>query len=222
MENKKTKIYKIYLQLLEKYDTPKEFWKKWCKDKKSNQERERIILGAILTQRTNWRNVELALKNLEKAKMLSIEKIYQTGKKNIEKIEKLIRPSGFYKQKAKRLYDFCGFIVGDHNTLKYFFRQDIAACRAQLLDISGIGPETADSILLYAGDKPIFVIDEYTRRFVEEHNLSQILSYDALQQLFQRNLPQDIKIYRDFHAIIVLEGRGTDWDLVSNTQQTKS
>ncbi len=208
----KTKIYQLYLYFVKKYGSPKEFWKRWCKGKKTSQDREEIALGAILTQRTNWRNVEKALKNLKEAKALSIEKIFQTGK-NIKLLEKLIKPSGFYKQKAKRIYQFCEFIVKNHGSLEKFFKQDLGTCREQLLKISGIGPETADSILLYAGNKPIFVIDEYTRRLVKKRKITDKLSYDHLQQLFQQNLPKDIKIYQDFHAMIVLEGRGTGWDL---------
>jgi len=96
-----------------------------------------------------------------------------------------------------------------------FFQKDKNYCRAKLLSFYGIGEETADSILLYAGDKLTFVIDEYTKRFVKKHNLTSNLSYSYLQKLFEKNLPEDIKLYRDFHAMIVLEGRGTDWDLVS-------
>jgi len=202
----KTKIYQIYLSFARKYGSPKEFWREWCKSGKTRQNREEIVLGAILTQRTNWRNVEKALKNLKEARVLSIEKIYKIGK-NIELLEKLIKPSGFYKQKAKRIYQFCEFIVKNHGSLEKFFKQDLEICREQLLKISGIGPETADSILLYAGNKPIFVIDEYTRRLVKKRKITDKLSYDRLQQLFQQNLPKDIKIYQDFHAMIALDGR---------------
>jgi endonuclease-3 related protein len=202
----KTKIYQLYLSFVKKYGSPKEFWKKWCKGGKTSQDREEIALGAILTQRTNWRNVEKALKNLKEARVLSIEKIYQIGEKDIKLLEKLIKPSGFYKQKAKRIYQFCEFIVKNHGSLENFFKQDLGACREQLLKISGIGPETADSILLYAGDKPIFVVDEYTRRLVKKRKIANKFSYGHLQQLFQQNLPEDIKIYQDFHAMIVLEG----------------
>jgi endonuclease-3 related protein len=208
-------IYQIYLSLFKKYGTPKEFWAKWCKDKKTWQDREEIALSAILAQRTNWLNVERALKNLKAAKSLSIKRIYQMGQKNIELLETLIRPSGFYKQKAKRVYQFCEFINKNYESLENFFKQDLETCREQLLKLPGIGPETADSILLYAGQKPIFVIDEYTRRFVKKHNLAKKFPYDYLQELFQKNLPKDVKIYQEFHAMIVLEGRGTSWDLVS-------
>jgi len=208
-------IYQLYLSLFKKYGTPKEFWAKWCKDKKTWQDREEIALSAILAQRTNWLNVERALKNLKAEKSLSIKRIYQMGQKNVELLETLIRPSGFYKQKAKRVYRFCKFISENYESLENFFKQDLETCREQLLKLPGIGPETADSILLYAGQKPIFVIDEYTRRFVKKHNLAKKFSYDYLQELFQKNLPKDVKIYQDFHAMIVLEGRGTSWDLVS-------
>lgn len=209
------KIYQLYISLLRKYGKPRDFWRKWCKKEKTKKDKEEIIFGAILTQRASWKNVELALKNLREAKILSIEKIYQVGEKNRESLEKLIRPSGFYRQKAKRLFILSKFVVENFKTLENFFKQDLKTCREQLLELPGIGTETADSILLYAGQKPIFVIDEYTRRFVKEHNLSNKLSYDYLQNLFQKSLPQDIKIYQDFHAMIVIEGKGTDWDLVS-------
>ncbi len=207
------KIHQLYLSLSKKYGTPKEFWKKWCKRNKTWQDKEEIVLGAILTQRTSWQNVEMVLKKMREAGTLSIEGIYQIGKKSRGSLEKLIRSSGFYKQKAKRLFLLCDFIVKNHETLEKFFGQDLETCRQQLLKIYGIGPETADSILLYAGDKPIFVIDEYTRRFVKKHKLSIKFSYDYLQDLFQKNLPRNVKIYQDFHAMIVLEGKGTGWNL---------
>jgi endonuclease III related protein len=214
----KKKIYQLYLSLCKKYGEPEEFWKEWC-GKKDIKVREKIALGAILTQRTSWQNAELALRNLKKAMALSIEGVYQAGGRNPELLEELIRPSGFYKQKAKRLYQFCEFIIKNYGALSKFFRQDLEVCRNQLLEIPGIGPETADSILLYAGDKLIFVIDEYTRRFARKHNISNEFSYDYLQDLFQKSLPKDIKIYQDFHAIIVLEGKGTGWDLQNPIEQ---
>lgn len=209
----KTKIYQLYLSFVKKYGSPKEFWRKWCKSQKTGQDQEEIALGAILTQRTNWLNAEMALKNFKEVRALSIEKVYQIGKKDIKLLENLIKPSGFYKQKAERIYQFCKFIIENHESLEKFFNQDLEICREQLLKIPGIGPETADSILLYAGDKTIFVIDEYTRRLVKKQRITNKLSYGYLQQLFQQSLPKNIKIYQDFHAMIVLEGKGTSWDL---------
>ena len=213
------KIYQLYLSLFKKYGEPKEFWKEWCKREKNDREREKIALGAILTQRTNWQNVELALKNLKTAKALSIEKVYQIGKKDRQLLENLIKPSGFYRQKAKRLFHFCEFTIKNYGSLKEFFKQELATSRQQLFEIPGIGPETADTILLYAGEKLIFVIDGYTRRFVKSHNISNNFSYNYLQQLFQQSLPEDLKVYQDFHAMIVLEGKGTSWDLQSSIEQ---
>jgi endonuclease III related protein len=200
------KIYQLYRKLCKKYEKTDEFWKEWCKVKKTKADIQRIMIGVMLTQRTNWRNVELALKNLKNAKAPSLGGIYRLGKKDIRSLENLIRPSGFYRQKARRLFGLCKFI-NNCGGLGKFFKQDLAVCRNQLLELSGIGPETADSILLYAGQKPIFVIDEYTRRFAEKHKISRKFSYDHLQNLFQKNLPEDVKIYQDFHAIIVLEGK---------------
>ena len=220
---KSPQIYQIYRSLLKKYGRPKDFWKKWCKRRKTKEDKEEIVIGAILTQRTNWRNVELALRNLKREKVLSIKEVYQIFKKNKILLGKLIKPSGFYKQKAKRLFQLCCFIVKNYGTLEKFFDQDLKTCKRELLKIYGIGPETADSILLYAGGKPVFVIDEYTRRFAKKHHLSRKFSYfrakrgnkvlpkagsyDYLQQLFQQNLPKNTKIYQDFHAMIVLEGK---------------
>jgi endonuclease-3 related protein len=201
------RFYQLYLKLKSKYKKLDRYWSLWCKSKKSWKEKEKIAIGAILVQRTSWKNVELALYNLEKQNILSIKAIYRTGKKNFKLLEKLIRPSGFYKQKAKRLLGFCKFIVEEHNTLKKFLKQDIDKSREQLLNLFGIGPETADSILLYAGEKPVFVIDEYTRRWVKKHRLTTKFSYDHLQKLFEKDLPRDYKIYQNFHAMIVLEGQ---------------
>ncbi|MBI2053831.1 MAG: hypothetical protein HYT36_00655 [Candidatus Staskawiczbacteria bacterium] len=208
--NQKNKIYNIYLSLAGKYKKPDAFWREWCKEKKNRGERERIVLGAILTQRTSWQNVEMALKNLAEARALSIEKIYNLGLKNMEQLEKLIKPSGFYRQKAKRLFLFCKFIIKNHKSFKIFLKHDLKTCRDGLLEIYGIGPETADSILLYAGSKPVFVIDEYTRRLCQKYGISDNISYDYLQDMFQKSLPKDVKIYQDFHAMIVLEGKNKE------------
>ena len=203
----KTKIYQLYLSFVKKYGSPKEFWRKWCKSQKTGQDREEIALGAILTQRTNWLNAERALKNLKEARVLSIEKVYRIGKKDIKLLENLIKPSGFYKQKAERIYQFCKFIIENHGSLKKFFNQDLEICREQLLKISGIGPETADSILLYAGDKTIFVVDEYTEKLVKERHLTDKTNYQFLQKLFEENLRKDYRLYQDFHALIVINGK---------------
>ena len=212
----KEKIKKIYNSFLRKYDIfhNDNLWGLWCQENKTSRDKEEIALGAILAQATNWKNAEMALKNFKKENRSLIKGVYQTGKKDIEKLEKFVKPSGFYKQKAKRIFLFCKFIVENYGSLNKFFRQETNQCRKQLLEISGIGPETADSILLYAGNKLIFVIDEYTRRLVGKHkivstvpNINNKLFYNALQELFQGSLPKDIKVYQNFHALIVLDGK---------------
>lgn len=205
--NQMNKIYQLYFSLFKKYGEPEGYWKKWCKKKKTKKDKEEIIISAILTQMTNWKNVELAIKNLKKAKVLSIEKIYKLGKKNLGLLEKFIQPSGFYKQKAKRIFQLCQFIIKDYKFLKNFFNQDLKICRQELLKLQGIGPETADSILLYVGEKPIFVIDKYTKRFVKKYKIADELSYNELQKLFEKNLPKNVRLYQDFHALIIIDGK---------------
>lgn len=200
---KKNNVYSLYLKLMKKYGRVGKWWPEWCCLKKSLNLRQEIALGAILTQQTNWHNVEKALNNLKKAKLLSIEKIGRL--KNLAKLENLIKPSGFYRIKAKRLYTFCSFIVKQYGSFKKLMKQDLIILRPQLLTIYGIGPETADSILLYALDKPTFVIDEYTKRLVKQKKLAKKLSYDYLKKLFEKNLPVNVKLYQDFHALIVVD-----------------
>lgn len=195
---------KLYQELKRKYGRPKGQWRLWCKRKKTEKEREEVIIGAILTQRTNWKNVELAINNLKKAKADSLKTILELGQK---KLEKLIKPSGFYKAKAKYLFGLANFILKNYGSLAEMMNSDCKELREKLLKLKGIGPETADSILLYALDKPIFVIDEYTKRLVKKRNLAKDFSYSSLQNLFEKNLKRDFKLYQDFHALIVIDGK---------------
>jgi endonuclease-3 related protein len=194
----------LYQELKKKYGLPYGQWVLWCKKQKNNQEREEVIIGAILTQRTNWRNVELAIKNLNQAKIKSLKDIYGRGPK---KLESLIKPSGFYKTKAQYLFNLTKFIIENYGGLEKMKKEKTEVLREKLLKLKGIGPETADSILLYALDKPIFVIDEYTRRLVKKRKLAKNLSYTSLQKLFEKNLRKDFKLYQDFHALIVIDGK---------------
>jgi len=209
-KNKNKKHYKmnafknLYQELKKKYGLPYGQWVLWCKKQKNNREREEVIIGAILTQRTNWRNVELAIKNLNQAKIKSLKDIYGRGPK---KLESLIKPSGFYKTKAQYLFNLAKFIIENYGGLEKMKKEKTEVLREKLLKLKGIGPETADSILLYALDKPIFVIDEYTRRLVKKRKLAKNLSYTSLQKLFEKNLRKDFKLYQDFHALIVIDGK---------------
>ena len=195
---------KLYQELKKKYGSPKGQWSLWCKREKSEKEREEVVIGAILTQRTNWKNVELSFSNLKKAKINSLKDILKIRPK---KLERLIRPSGFYKAKSQYLINLAKFIIKNYGSLTKMKKEDGKKLREKLLKLKGIGPETADSILLYALDKPVFVIDEYTRRLVKKRNLAQKFSYDFLQHLFEKNLKKDLRLYQDFHALIVIEGK---------------
>jgi len=195
---------KLYKELKKKYGPPKGQWSLWCKRPKTEREREEVIIGAILTQRTNWNNVELALSNLKKAKARSFKDIY---KLNIKKLAALIKPSGFYQVKANYLFHLIEFILKNYGNLEKMEKANFKELKEQLLKLKGIGPETADSILLYALDKPIFVIDEYTRRLTKKRGLTKNLSYASLQELFEKKLRRDFKLYQDFHALIVIDGK---------------
>ena len=200
-------IKKLYIDLKKKYGEPRGQWLLWCKRPKTERDKEEIAIGSILTQRTNWKNVEKAIENLKTAEVLSFSSIYRLGNQNINSIEELIRSSGFYKQKAVRLFKFCEFIIKNYNSLKSFLKQDVEIAQRELLSLSGIGPETADSILLYAGEKPVFVIDEYSKRLIKKQKLTCDYSYHSLQKLFEKNLVSDYRLYQDFHALIVIDGK---------------
>lgn len=201
---KRNKILLLYSHLLDEFGSPGA-WPWFGKGKPHNP--EEITIGAILTQNTSWRNVEYALKNLSREGALSIRGIHKLGRKNYNKLKEAIRPSGFYNQKAKRLFEFCKFIVEKYGNLKNLFTQEPTQVRKILLSLYGIGKETADTILLYAGEKPVFVIDTYTKRFAKAHGLSGNLDYDFLQTLFTKNLPKKTKLYQDYHALIVKWGK---------------
>lgn len=205
---KENKISLLYKKLLKIYGKPEGQWKLWCKRPKNTRQREEVIIGAILTQRANWKNATLAIDNLKNSGHCSLSGIYELGKKNKNKLGKLIRSSGFYKQKAEYLLELAKFFKmtgGVKNAQKI----DLPELREKLLALRGVGPETADSILLYGLDKPIFVIDEYTKRLVKKEKITKNFSYDHLQKLFENNFPRDFALYQDFHALIVINGKAS-------------
>ncbi len=200
-----TYIYKI---LYKKYG--KQNW--WPVDKRYHKKNEsdfrfEIIVGAILTQNTAWSNVEKAIINIKKNDMLDIENIIDA---DFDSLKEIIKPSGFFNQKAKRLLTISNYLKNNFNSnLDKFFNREIKVIRNELLSLNGIGPETADSILLYAGNKPIFVVDAYTKRLCERIPLKTKLSYDDIQNFFEKDLNKNFKseelvnIYNEFHALIV-------------------
>jgi len=163
-----------------------------------------IIVGAILTQQANWSNVEKAIQNLKDAGMLNPERIAVSS----EELEKLIQSSGFYRQKARYLRILCGHIMekygGDLNAM---LSKPLEELRPELLSLKGIGPETADSILLYAGNKLTFVVDAYTVRICQRTGIFASGKYNDVKKFFEESIEPDIKIYNEFHALFVALGQ---------------
>jgi len=165
-----------------------------------------IILGAILTQNTSWTNVEKAIANLKSADCLTPEKLHHF---DVSKLTELIRPAGYYNIKAKRLKNFLNWLFRDYNgQLTNLENLDTDRLRAELLAIKGIGHETADSILLYAFNRCIFVVDVYTARIAFRHRLIEPgADYEQLRELFQSNLPPDSQLFNKYHALLVKVGK---------------
>ena len=173
-----------------------------------DKHRFEIIIGAILTQNTNWKNVEKALYNLSKNGLIDIKKINQ------KKLGELIKPAGYFNQKAERLKIISDYILKNYNgNVNRFFNKNnnfskkgLVELREELLKIKGIGPETADSIILYAAEKPIFVIDAYTKRIFERLGF-KAKDYNAWQKLFMDNLKKEVDVFKEYHALIVELGK---------------
>ncbi|UYP43722.1 Endonuclease III [Candidatus Lokiarchaeum ossiferum] len=158
-----------------------------------------IMLGAILTQNTSWVNAEKALFNLESNKMISFESLHKLSE---EKLALLIKSSGYYNQKAKKIHYLMSFLA--KNPISTISQLDIIELRSKLLSVKGIGPETADSIILYAFKKPIFVIDAYTKRlFGRLDIIQQSESYDHFQMIFHASLRNETPVFNEYHALIV-------------------
>ncbi len=165
-----------------------------------------IAVGAILTQNTNWGNVEKAIKNLKRNGKLSAKALHGMPR---EKLASLIKPAGYFNIKAKRLKHFLDFLAADYKgSMKRLGKEDLRTLRKRLLDVNGIGPETADSILLYATGKPVFVIDAYTKRVLQRHKLvPENATYHDMQSLFHDNLPPDVDLFNEYHALFVMLGK---------------
>jgi endonuclease III related protein len=194
--NKKI-IGSIYRTLLSYYG-PREWW--------PGDSPFEIAVGAILTQNTNWANVEKAISNLKKHAALSVAAIHAIPAADLSL---LIRPSGYYNVKTKRLKAFVNFLIDEYNgDMALMETTATAGLRAALLTINGIGQETADSILLYALDRPVFVIDAYTKRVFSRHAILDInAEYGEYQDLFHLNVDADPAVYNEYHALIVSVGK---------------
>jgi endonuclease-3 related protein len=165
-----------------------------------------IIIGAILTQNTNWANVEKAIANLKSAGCLTPHKLQGLDHRELAL---LIRPAGYYNVKAKRLKNFMNWLFDNHaGKLSNLEGVETEQLRTELLSVKGIGCETADSILLYALERPVFVVDAYTARIAVRHRLIEPgADYEQLQELFQSNLPEDVRLFNEYHALLVRVGK---------------
>jgi len=165
-----------------------------------------IAVGAILTQNTNWGNVEKAINNLKRHGALSAKAIHNMP---VRRLSELIRPAGYFTIKAKRLKSFVDFLMNDyHGSMKRMKHEDMYSLREKLLSVNGIGPETADSILLYALEKPVFVIDAYTKRVLLRHAIMEHEKpYEKFQELFHSSLREDVRLFNEYHALFVKVGK---------------
>ena len=165
-----------------------------------------VSVGAILTQNTAWTNVEKAIRQLKATRSLSVRALHRISHK---RLGRLIRAAGYFNVKARRLKNFISFLqTGYGGSLTKMFRQEPSRLREELLSVNGTGPETADSIRLYAGEMPIFVIDAYTKRILSRHGVMPYeKSYDDFRQLFMKHLPPDAPFYNQYHAMFVNVGK---------------
>lgn len=164
------------------------------------------ILGTILTQNTSWKNVEKAFENLKSRGLISVDKLDSIS---TEKLALLIRPSGYFNQKAVKIKTFISYVKKAYNgELGKMLDEDTDRLREKLLSIKGIGPETADSILLYALKRPVFVIDTYTSRVLSRHSMvSMETSYQEMQELLMNSVPNDVQVFNEYHALFVKVGK---------------
>lgn len=193
----KIKVHRLEMRLFEKLLS----WygsRKWWPAKT----RFEVIVGAILTQNVSWKNAKLAVQSLKRTGLLSPQAIL-SARQGV--IARNIKSSRFYNQKARKLKNFCSYLTEKYGgSLDRMFAKDTDELRRELLSVNGIGKETADSILLYAGKKLSFVSDAYTKRFLERYGLlNGMKSYDEIRDHFMNVLPQDIYIYNEYHALIV-------------------
>jgi len=186
-------VFKIYQILYKRYGS--QHW--WPGDTPFE-----VIVGAVLTQNTAWQNVEKAIGNLKRENLLSVKKLANVS---LAKLSTLIRPSGYYNVKAKRLKAMLNFLTNEYDgDISNVKKKNIRTLRPQLLSVDGVGEETADSILLYGLSKPIFVVDTYTKRIFPRHGFFDVNTpYLNVQKFFMKNLPKSVKIYNEYHALLV-------------------
>jgi endonuclease-3 related protein len=190
-------LTEIYDRLFEAFG-PQHWW--------PGQSPFEVLVGAVLVQNTSWENVERAIDNLRQADVLSPHTLYHVPP---DELETLIRPAGYFRFKARRLHSLLEFLVGRYDgSLESMFGTHPSTLREGLLAVHGVGPETADSILLYAGELPVFVVDAYTHRVFARHGwIGFDADYHETQDHFQGGLPDDAALYNEYHALLVRLGK---------------
>jgi endonuclease-3 related protein len=190
-------LQEVYRRLLDAFG-PQKWW--------PGDTQFEVMVGAILVQNTSWQNVERAIRNLREADLLDPKALYELPE---EELEDLIRPAGYYRIKTGRLRALLKFVVERYGgSLEAMFRRPMAELRQELLGVHGVGQETADSILLYAGGMPTFVVDAYTYRIFGRHGWIDLESdYRQIQEYFHDNLPADAPMYNEYHALLVNLGK---------------
>jgi endonuclease III related protein len=190
-------LTKIYQRLLTAYG-PQHWW--------PGDTPFEVIVGAMLVQNTNWKNVEKAIANLRDADLLEPHALVELP---ADELEELVRPAGYFRVKARRLLNLMQWLVERFDgALDAMFQTPLAQLRAELLGVNGVGPETADSILLYAGNLPTFVVDTYTYRVTTRHGwIGFEAEYEDLKGFFESSLPDDVRMFNEFHALLVRVGK---------------
>lgn len=204
-------VLKTYKQLLERFE-PQGWWPGHREDVRDGFDPKfEIMAGAVLTQNTAWKNVEKAIEALYEAQVLDAETVFAL---ETERLAELIRPAGYYNQKARKLKELAKFARDSRSAepvgqAPRVAQDDMTTMRSQLLSIWGIGRETADCILLYAFEQPIFVVDTYTRRLLHAQGLEALAEadYDDIRQFFESELPSDAALFNEYHALIVASGK---------------
>lgn len=188
-------LYSIYEILFEAYG-PQGWW--------PGEGPFEVLVGAVLTQNTSWKNVAQAIENLRAADLLDFDRLREISS---DELEELIRPAGYFRLKARRLSNLLDFIADQYGSLDAMFAADVHTLREQLLTVNGIGPETADSILLYAGELPSFVVDTYTHRVLKRHGwVDPEADYHDIKEHFETGLETDVELFNEFHALLVKVG----------------
>ena len=190
-------LMEIYRKLYKAYG-PRHWW--------PGETSFEVMVGAILTQNTSWKNVEKAIQKLKAKGVLNPQGVFRLKR---SQLAPLIKSSGYYRIKADRLKSFIDFLFGQYDgNIRRMKKERLEELRERLLDVKGVGPETADSILLYGLKKPIFVVDAYTKRILSRHGVvSEKAPYEEVQRLFMDYLPHDEKLFNEYHALIVQVGK---------------